>query len=155
MGSNCFEVCCPFPLPLPLQDLHQRAKRQNTAAILSVCKVVREMRGLEQYYAFLMAELPSRNFNRYTVLVEKFEALVGSNVLVVCPFSLSCLMCCLCVFACAAELCFLLSFSEFGSIGRFCHLSEGGCGVWHTGYADDIQTVCSEVCSQYLWLWDS
>lgn len=74
----------PPPPPSPAcQDLHQRAKRelsrQNTTVILAVCKVVREMRGLEQPYSSLLAELPSRNFNRYSVLVEKFEALVCSS----------------------------------------------------------------------------
>ena len=56
------------------------------------------MRELEQYYAFLMAELPSRNFSRYTVLVVKFEALVGSNVLVECPFSLDVLFMRVCMY---------------------------------------------------------
>ena len=69
-----------FSLPIPLQDLHLRAKRelsrQNTVAMLSMCKVVREMRSLEPYYKTLMDELPSNNFSRYTGLADKFEALV-------------------------------------------------------------------------------
>lgn len=116
----------PPPPPSPaFQDLHQRAKRelsrQNTTVILAVCKVVREMRGMEQPYSSLLAELPSRNFNRYSVLVEKFEALVRMQQL----FS-SHLMCCLCAGQnTCAELCLFLFLSEFGSTGRVCHFSEG------------------------------
>lgn len=86
-SPTALTVCCPAPStppPSALQDLLQRAKReltrQNATAIIAVCKVVREMRGLEQHYAFLLAELPSRNFIRYSVLVDKFEALVSSKV---------------------------------------------------------------------------
>ena len=60
------------------------------------------MRGLEQHYAFLLAELPSRNFNRYSVLVDKFEALVSSKVFLEWDsVSLTCCVACVCVCVCA------------------------------------------------------
>jgi exocyst complex protein 7 len=63
------------------EELHQRSKReisrQNYLVVLSVCKVIRDMRALEPLYCRLMAELPSRCFNRYPILTSSLQTMTA------------------------------------------------------------------------------